>query len=47
MTEEYRWANTHGANGMPRPVELWYLGYRWVCRHPFWWASVLMRRRSA
>ena len=47
---DYRWASESGANAMPYPEELVYLGYEIVrrdgepCRYPPHPTSVLMRR---
>lgn len=41
---EYRWASETGAQGMPHPEELEYLGYERLLRHRFWPDSILYRR---
>lgn len=49
----YRWASEVGANGMPYPEELIYLGYDYarrageICRDPRYPRSVLMYRAGA
>ena len=40
----FRWANEHGAAGLPYPEELEYLGYAKVARHRLFFHSWLMRR---
>lgn len=41
---EFRWASNVGANGMPYPEELEYLGYKRVKTHPTYRHSILMVR---